>query len=204
MKFKKQKFNDHWDDEISRQAKQLKRFRPPDELWDKIESKLALEKNKSSVAEKISIEWSQKVSRFMSRLLTNSVFGNRVRVGLAAAAICLLAVLSTLYIYQRPINISGEKIEENLALLDQDIARTEQQYQKIIKQLSKLAAQNESNVEPHLLALYQEKISLLDESIQECRKALEENHQNPGVQFALLESYHQKVETLKMIAQINS
>ena len=140
----------------------------------------------------------------MRRLLSNSVFGNRVRVGLAVSTLFLLAVFSTLYIYQRPININSEKKEEILAQLDQDIERTEQQYQKIIKQLSKLAAQNESNVEPHLLALYQEKISLLDESIRECRKALEENHQNPGVQFALLESYHQKVETLKMIAQTKS
>lgn len=201
MKFKNQKFDDNWDDEISKQAKQLKRFHPSDELWDKIESRLVLEINKSSATQKIRIKWYQSVSRFIRHFFTDSIFGNRVRVGLAVATSFLLVVLSTLFIYQRPINISSERKTEILAQLDQDIERTERQYQKIIKQLSKLAEQNEPNVDPHLLALYQEKLSLLDESIRECKKALEENHQNPEVQFALLESYHQKVETLKMIAQ---
>jgi len=124
-----------------------------------------------------------------------------LRIGLAAAIAVILMSIATFFIYQQQLLHQPVNKDQILAQLDKDIDQTEQHFQKLIIQLTKLAKQNEQNVEPHLLALYHEKLTLLDESIRVCQKALQENYCNPAVQLALFASYRDKVATLKMIAQ---
>ncbi len=112
--------------------------------------------------------------------------------------------MATLFIYQHYTDIVPDEADILLARIEGDIEKVERQYQQAIDQLTQLAKQNQPNVEPYLLALYQEKITLLDESIRECQRALAENHRHPVAQLALLQSYRQKVETLKLIIRAKS
>lgn len=201
MRFKKNNLSDDWDEKLSQHAKQLKQHQPPEELWDKIEARLMVEISQSTAETKQKSHWFKKLSKLTLYFHTASASWNVVRVGIALAAAIILIFVSTLFIYHHQITIRTENNDEILVQLDKDIERTEQHYEKLIKRLTKLARQNENNIEPHLLALYHEKLTLLDESIRECKKALQENYRNPAVQFALFESYRQKVETLKIIVQ---
>ncbi len=198
------KSSEDWDKEISSIAQQFNRYQPPDELWDKIETRLMEEMNKptSEVGEKS--HWFERISRLSRYFRTADSRWSGLRIGLAPATIAVLIFVSVFFIYRHQLIVPTASKDQVLAQLDQDIEQTEQHYQKLISQLTKLAKHNEQNVEPHLLALYHEKLTLLDESIRECQKALQENYRNPAIQFALFESYREKAATLKLIIQAKS
>jgi tetratricopeptide (TPR) repeat protein len=204
MSLKKQQASEQWDKEISRLAKQLKRYVPPEELWDKIEARLPAEMDRSLQPAREKKHWLRWLTKTLRHFRTADARWNGWRIGFAAATVLFVISLSTLFIYQQWINIVPGETDILLAQIEGDIEQVERQYQQAIDQLTQLAKQNEKNVEPYLLALYQEKITLLDESIRECQRALAENHRHPVAQLALLQSYRQKVETLKLIIQAKS
>ena len=204
MHRKEKKPSEDWDKQLSSLARQLNRYQPSDESWDKIETRLMVEINKSTSDAREKIHWFEKTSRFRRYFRTVDAQWNGLRIGFAAAAAIALIAVSTFFIYHHQLITPEINKDQVLAQLDQDIQQTEQHYQKLIGQLTKLAEQNEQNVDPHLLALYHEKLMLLDESIRECQNALQENYRNPAIQFALLESYREKATTLKLIIQTKS
>lgn len=201
MHRKEKKLSKDWDKELSRIAQQLNSYQPPDELWDKIETRLIAEMNRSTTEVHDRIRWFEKLTAFSRYFRTGDARWSGLRIGLAVATAVILLFISSFFIYQHQLINQTENKDQILAELDKDIERTEQHYQKLISQLTKLAKQYEQNVEPHLLALYHEKLTLLDESIRECQKALQENYPHPAVQFALFESYREKAATLKLIIQ---
>ncbi len=204
MSLSRQQTSEQWDQKISELAKQLKRNEPPEELWDKIEARLQAEMDRSlqlAQEKRHRLRWPPKTLRYFR---TADARWNGWRIGFAVATVLLIISLSTLFIYQQWINIVPDETDILLAKIEGDIEKVERQYQKAIDQLTQLAKQNEPNVEPYLLALYQEKITLLDESIRECQRALAANHRHPVAQLVLLQSYRQKIETLKLIIQTKS
>ncbi len=202
MSLKKQPSSEDWDNKISSLTKQLKRHQPCDELWERIEARLETELDQSLQPVK---ETQHRFRWLASRYFrTADARWNGWRIGLAMATVLFVISVTTMFIYQQWINIVPGETDILLAQIEGDIEKVERQYQKAIDQLTQFAKQNEKNVEPYLLALYQEKITLLDESIRECQRALAENHRNPVAQLALLQSYSQKVATLKLIAQTKS
>jgi hypothetical protein len=204
MHRKEKKSTNDWDNQLSSLARQLNRYQPSDELWDKIETSLIAETNKSTTEARDKSHWFERISKFRRYFRTVDARWSGLRIGLAVATVTVLIVVSIFFNYHHLLNIPAANKDQVLAKLDQDIEQTEKHYQKLITKLTKLANQNEQNVEPHLLALYQEKLTLLDESIRECQKALQENYHNPAVQFALFESYREKAATLKLIIQTKS
>lgn len=204
MSLKRQQASEQWDRGISRLAKQLKRYQPSDELWPRIEVQLPAEVDRSLQPARAKKNWFCWLSRLMRYFRTADGCWNGWRIGFTMATMLFFASVATLFIYQRWINIVPGKTDILLAQIEGDIEKVEQRYQEAIERLTQLAKQNEPNVEPYLLALYQEKITLLDESIRECQRALAENHRHPVAQLALLQSYRQKVETLKLIIQAKS
>lgn len=204
MRRKEKKSSEDLDKQLSSLAQQLNRYQPPDELWDKIETRLIAEMNRSTTEARDRGHWFERIARFSRFFRTAGSSWSGLRIGLTVATVTILMIVSIFFIYRHQLNIPATSKDQILAQLDQDIEQTEQHYQKLIDQLTKLAKQNERNVEPHLLALYHEKLTSLDESIRECQKALQENYRNPTVQFALFESYREKAATLKLIIQAKS
>jgi hypothetical protein len=204
MHRKEKKSSEDWDKQLSSLAQQLNRYQPSDELWDKIQTRLTVEINKSTPDAREKRHWFEKTSRFSRFFRTVDARWSGLRIGFAAAAVITFIAVLIFFNYHHQLITPEINKDQVLAQLDQDIQQTEQHYQKLIGQLTKLAQQNEQNVDPHLLALYQEKLTLLDESIRECQNALQENYRNPAIQFALLESYREKAATLKLIIQTKS
>ncbi len=204
MNIKRRQPPEDWDKKISSLTKQLKRYRPHDEIWDQIEARLKSEMGQYLQPSSVKKNWLGSLSSLLRHFRTADAGWNGWRIGFATATLLLVISMSTLVIYHKWINIVPDQTDILLAQIEGDVDKVERQYQKTIDQLTQLAKQNEPNVEPYLLALYQEKIILLDESIRECQRALEENHRNPVAQLALLQSYRQKAETLKMIIQTKS
>ena len=204
MSLKKRQSSGDWDEKIASLAKQMKRHQPSDELWNQIEVQLQNEMTRSlqpADEKPHRLCWLARALRYFR---TADARWNGWRIGFAMAAVLVVISLSSLFIYQQWINLVPGETDILLAQIEGDIEKVERQYQQAIDQLTQLARQNEKNVEPNLLALYQEKITLLDESIRECQRALAENHRHPVAQLALLQSYQQKVETLKLIIQAKS
>jgi hypothetical protein len=185
---------------LSSQARQLDRRDPPDDLWHRIETRMIAESVKSEIPAKAAGAGSSLANRLFRYFRRADARWNRVRISIAAAAVILLAVLSVPRFRQGLVSpLTGGSYGE-LARIDRDMARAERGFQKAIDRLARLARKNEKNIEPGLLALYREKLGLLDDSILACRMALEDNPGNPGVHAALLYSYRQKSETLRLMA----
>ena len=85
--------------------------------------------------------------------------------------------------------------EYDLALTE--IEKAQRHYLNAIESLAVLAKQNEKNIEPELAAMYNEKLQLLDESIDDCRRLLEENELNKKAIDFMFASYQKKVDTLR-------
>lgn len=201
MKLRKNNLTDAGDGKIFDRFRHLKRHQPPAALWEKIETRLMAELDNLPVrvpAKKTACMPFSKISHYFR---TAEAHWNRFRIVLALTTLAGLIFLTTFFMPpQKPRGLATSE-DQILAQLDKDLVQTERQYQTLITRLTGLAAQNEPNIEPHLLALYREKLMLLDESIRTCKKALQENYQNPAVQLALFESYREKVATLKIIAE---
>ncbi len=204
MSSKQNQASEDWDKKIASLAKRLKRYQPSEKLWDQIEARLQTEMDWSLQPDRENKHWLRWLPKTLHLFRTADARWNGWRIGFAMAIILLFVSMATLFIYQHYIDIVPGEADILLARIEGDIEKVERQYQQAIDQLTQLAKQNEPNVEPYLLALYQEKITLLDESIRECQRALAENHRHPVAQLALLQSYRQKVETLKLIIQAKS
>lgn len=187
------------DRNISQWAKRLKRHQPPTRLWQKIESRLQTEMHPlSAPVKKATI--GQRSTAVLSRYLrTVDARWNWARIATAVCTILLIAALSTVFLHHRSKHRLPNDTNELLAAIDTDLGKAERQYRAAIERLTQLALQSKTNIDPPLLALYEEKITLLDESIRQCQKALKINYHNPWAQAALLQAYRQKVETLKLI-----
>ena len=195
---------DGWEERISREAKRLKRRQPSEGVWDRIETRLrtAMEECRVAAAEQASPIRQGKMPKRIFRPpagLWNRPW-KRMALGLASAAL----VVSTAWMLRERIPIPWLQPPDILTRIERDVAKAERRYQALIERLAPLVRETENRVDPSLLALYQEKLVLLDESIRECQAALAVNRGNPAVQLALLSSYRDKLKTLYAVMQMES
>ena len=195
---------DSWEERISREAKRLERRQPSGALWSLIEARLkaAIEESRASTAERARSDRRQKMPGWIFHPF-EGLRGWRWTgpvVTLASAAV----VVSAAWMFRERLPLPWIQPANRLSRIEKDVASTERRYEALIERLTPLARQNESNLDPRLLALYQEKLALLDESIRECRSALAANRGNSTVQMALLSNYRDKLKTLHAIIQMKS
>jgi len=191
---------DEREDPVSRLAGRLDRREPPADLWARVEKRLEMEAEKSpSFGESTpgARKGQVRFSRFF-RLADGRWSGKRIF--LAAAAVVLAAVFSVPGLRDPLFSLVNGTSRTELAGVEKEAARAEREYRQAIERLTVLAGQKEKEIKPGLLALYREKLDLLDASIRECRAALETNYRNPSAHAALLYCYQQKAETLKRMA----
>jgi hypothetical protein len=200
MKTKNSLSREEFEERISRLAGRLERRKPPEDLWDKIEARLAEETGRAASPAEPARNRHFIMNRFFRTFRRADGRWSGMRISLAAAAIVLAAAVSVPVLRESAISRGSGADLRILAEADKDAARAEREYRIAIERLALAAGRNEKNIDPGLLALYREKIELLDGSIRECRMALESNYRNPMAHAALLYCYKQKAETLKLMA----
>jgi hypothetical protein len=116
---------------------------------------------------------------------------------------------SVLLMYQPgvnlPVSITGNEPSEDVLFdAQQDIDQAIRYYESAISKLTVLAERNIPNLDPDFVSLQKERITVLRESIDECKQALEKNKLHPEVQFYLLTAYNDLQGTLQeMINKTN-
>ena len=164
-------------------TEQLESYQPPVSLWGRIEKDILAGSEKKSKAG----NWLEK--------LIGIIFpaGNIFRPVFAGAA-AILIIISAVYYFKPLSPAEKSRIQaESLA----DIGKAQEYYLNAIESLTKLAMENERNIEPELFSIYREKLQLLDASIDECKKIIDENELNVNAWNFLFASYNKKVETLR-------
>ena len=171
---------------LSTGTEQLESYQPPVSIWGRIEKDILAGSEKKSKTGK----WLEKLIGFIFPA------GNIFRPVFAGAA-AILILISAVYYFKPLSPAEKSRIQaESLA----DIGKAQEYYLNAIESLTKLAMENERNIEPELFSIYREKLQLLDASIDECKKIIDENELNVNAWNFLFASYNKKVETLREMA----
>jgi len=162
---------------ISETAKKLSRPDPPDQLWDMIETRLE--------AIKAHRPFWQRIIDFVAELPLP-----RWQFTLRYAAVTTGIALIFLMFWLKFIHESDPI---------KTVERAEVKYIQAIEQLEKKVEKQQPDLDMNLWILYQERLALLDESIEACKQILQYNAENINARKYLLLAYQEKVETLKKL-----
>ncbi|MDT8324220.1 MAG: hypothetical protein RRA94_08920 [Bacteroidota bacterium] len=181
----------HRSDDIERAVRRLPERDPADSLWPRIEE--ALREEQRAVTQ-------QAASGFLPRL-AQSFRMPALNLMLYAAVILVGAAMSWYLLsdYARQHDQPAAMQDRNERLLDaqSDFEQAIFYYERAIGKLSVLAEESETELDPQFVALQKEKITLLRESITECKAALKKNGAHPEVQHYLLAAYTDLQQTLQ-------
>jgi anti-sigma factor RsiW len=85
-------------------------------------------------------------------------------------------------------------------LMNRQIARAEREYQKAIRLLDQAIAKQRDRLDPALVKQYESSLALIDNSINESRRALRERPDDPTAGQFLLAAYAKKLDLMQDIA----
>ena len=163
-------------------AIELETLSPPSEVWHKIEAKLK-EKTQTTKASEFRKRW----------LFSPAVF----RYGLISVLLLVIAISVTIIV---PHYLKKDKSEINqqeyvLAKLKE----AEHHYQLAIKALQEAISSQKGSLDPRVASALQENLSIINASINACKKAVLLEPYNLEVRNYLLYAYQQKVNFLNEI-----
>ena len=155
-------------------------------LWDRIETSLRAE------AEAAAAVPAGRGGRGRSLLSLN-----RTKPGwwmVPAAAGALIVAAAVVFLVKTPARspASGLLNLEALARVD----ASEKEYRAAIDGLEKQARPVLAEMDPSLMALYRDRLSVIDTQIDKCREALDRNPTNAHIRRYLLAALHDKKQTL--------
>ena len=165
---------------------ELDSFQPSMSLWARIEKDLEKE---TAAKKRFSFDWLKRIKDFLFE-------PDFVYRPVIAAAVLIIMLISSVY-YLKPMS-EAEKSRVQMESLA-ELGKAQEHYTNAIQSLSKLAMDNEKNIEPGLFAMYREKLQYIDESIRECKRIISENELNINAWNFLFASYQKKVDTLQEI-----
>jgi len=169
--------NNQIDKLISETAKKLSRHDPPDQLWDMIETRLeAINTHRPF--------W-QRIIDFVAGL-SFPKWQPVLRYSVIATATALIFLIFWLKLVFEP---------DPIKVVD----RAEVKYIQAIELLEQKVEKQQPDLDMNLWILYQERLALLDESIEACKHTIQYNAENVNARKYLLLAYQEKVETLKKL-----
>ena len=173
---------------IKKGIKRLKVKRVPSSLWVNIENRLIKEKERKR--------------RLLSRVFRR-IKEKKLKPFLKPALGFVFVFIMLFFSYKLFFieNKKREKLSRLQAEVILEIKKAEDHYLNAIEKLTVLANENRKNIEPELLMVYREKLALLDESIAECKRILQENEFNINAQRFLFTAYQKKINTLREMAE---
>lgn len=115
------------------------------------------------------------------------------------AAILLIFVSVGFYLLQQPsppVNYQSRILDRDAL---EDVIKKEQDYKAAISRLEKNASQKLAVIDENLLALYNNKIRVIDQQITRCQEALQNNPANTHIRKYLFAVLQDKKQTLEEI-----
>ena len=162
---------------ISETAKKLPRHEPPAQLWDTIETRLeAIREHRPF--------W-QRVIDFFAGFSFPKWQPILKYVTIATGTALILITFWLKFFHE------SDPIKK--------VARAEVKYIQAIEQLETKVEKQQPDLDMNLWILYQERLALLDESIEACKQTLQYDAENINARKYLLLAYQEKVETLKKL-----
>ena len=160
-------------------AGSLKQPIDPDNVWDKIETALTMEKSKN---------------RFQ-------LFFTGRNMILRIAAVLIIGVAIGFYFVQQ--NQIPDKGVVTIGMLEK-LDEKEQDYLESIEELEGATQEKMAQMDISLMLLYRDKLEMIDEQIAECKEALADNPANAHIHKYLFAALKEKKETLKEIYKIKT
>ncbi len=97
-------------------------------------------------------------------------------------------------------HLTPEKPLTEQEQLDRQIARAEREYQNAIRMLDRAIAKRRDTLDPGLIKQYQSSLALIDDSIDQSRRAMRERPNDLAAGQFLIAAYARKVELMQDIA----
>lgn len=172
-----------------RLAEETARLRKPVSapgLWDRIETALQAE------AEKTAASSGGRDAR--ERFFNRPAGAKLGRWLVPAAAAALLAAAAVVFLVRPPARLSESGLLDRQALARVD-AR-EKEYRTAIDDLEKRTRPLLAEMDPSLMSLYRDRLSVIDAQIGKCREALDRNPTNAHIRRYLLAALQDKKDTL--------
>jgi tetratricopeptide (TPR) repeat protein len=154
---------------------------------------------------------------------TRASFWNRSRVALAAAAVIIAAVGSTLWLIQptpdpgvpqaaspapaatAPAAAVNPGQQNLVKSIDEELKAAESHYEKAIDGLEQIAKSDPNALDPALAATLQTNLGVIDRAIKDSRAAVQQQPTNAIAQDSLFEALQRKVNLLEdTVALINA
>jgi hypothetical protein len=165
------------DNRIREEAMSLNENLKIPDLWPAIEKDLA------------------KPKPLVFRMITHTKF-------IIAAAASFLIIATVWFLRSGPGEPQSDRILSANAL--EKVRAAENNYLKAIDDLELLAYNHLENTDEGLAQLYRNKLSLIDQQIENCKNALDSNPANSHIRRYLLAALQDKQRTLKEIMQLKS
>ncbi|MBS3819115.1 zf-HC2 domain-containing protein [bacterium] len=171
-------------EKMSEETKNLAKLSPSPQSWWKIQKKMREERE------------SQAPLRTSQRKGWAHIFSPSAQRNVLAAALLLVIVVGAALIglnyWKGHGAISSVNQTESWAKLKE----AERHYRLAIKALQEAVMAQKKDFNPHLVHVYQQNLKLINQSIQACKQAVQENPEDMEARHYLLAAYRQKVDFL--------
>jgi anti-sigma factor RsiW len=176
--------------ELARRVSSLPPLEPPARAWRRIEREHDRNTDRSASLQ-ASAPRSAKAS------------GYGWMIGLAAAAVLLLAVLVGMR-YTGSRRAPATAASPDAQSIASELALAEEHYQKAINGLEQIANAEKATLDPRTAATLQKNLAVIDQAITESRAALKAQPNSEPAQQSLIESFKSKIALLQdTVALIN-
>jgi hypothetical protein len=188
--------------EIRRTARSLEERDPPVRAWARIERAIQLDAaNRMAERDAPGVPTGGTIVRLRG--------ARAIWVGLAAAAVLLLATAVGLRFLPRPVPTSGPaaptaSMSSEAAQIEAELRQAEAHYEKAIQGLEQIANAEKGALDPQTAATLQRNLSVIDQAISESRAALRAEPTSEPAQMSLSDSFKTKMGLLQdTVALIN-
>jgi len=172
---------------ISSSAKELDTLSPPEGTWDKIQERMAADKQEVLTLAPQRQNWF-----------------SLPRLSYVLSAVLLVVFLSLVFIYG-PRYWSGQAIVpelENQQYTMTKLEEAEHHYQLAIKALSEAAMAQKEQLDPQVAEVFRTNLELIDQSINACRQAVLSDPSDVESRKYLLAAYKEKTNLLNEIMAV--
>jgi len=167
---------------LVKDARQLENVQPSESVWLSIRKELIQKEQKTKQTQ---------ISEFFNFI--------RYPQGLAIASSALLVIIISTFIFYYGLPFSTK---DPLKVAHRHFEEAEKHYQIAINSLKQNMPDYEAKLPPDLLAVFNENLDIIDQSIQVCQAAIREHPDNEAANALLMTCYKKKIELLNEIRSL--
>ena len=169
---------------LVKNARQMEKVQPSEGVWLSIRKKLIQKDQKTGT-------WQTQISEFFNFI--------KYPRGLAIASSALLVLIISTFIFYNGLPFLTN---DPMKVAHQHFEEAEKHYQIAIDSLKQNMPDYEAKLPPDLLAVFNENLEIIDQSIQVCQAAIREHPDNEAANGLLMACYKKKIELLNEIRNL--